>query len=99
MASLWQIPPSQLPKHHNKILEKLETSNNVAVIYFDFAKVFDKVKHGILMKKLKKSESVVKSVCGYKIFYQTENSVLQSMEQHQVKLKSEVAYPKGQCTC
>ena len=39
---------------------------------------------------------MVKSVCGYIIFYQTDNNVLPSMEQHQVKLKSEVAYPKGQ---
>ena len=36
---------------------------------------------------------MVKSVCGYTIFYQTDNNVLPSMEQHQVKLKSEVAYP------
>ena len=26
-------------------------------------------------------------VCGYTIFYQTDNNVLPSMEQHQVKLK------------
>ena len=45
---------SQLLKHHNKILEELEKSNNVNVIYWDFAKVFDKVNHGILLNKLKK---------------------------------------------
>ena len=43
---------SQLLEHHNKILEELEKSNNVEVIYFDFAKAFDKVDHGILLKKL-----------------------------------------------
>ena len=43
---------SQLLEHHNKILEELEKSNNVEVIYFDFAKAFDKVNHGILLKKL-----------------------------------------------
>ena len=35
----------------------------------------------------KTSELMVKSVCGYTIFYQTDNNVLPSMEQHQVKLK------------
>ena len=40
---------------------------------------------------------MLKSVCGYTIFYQTDNNVLPSMEQHQVKLKAEVAYPKEQC--
>ena len=30
---------------------------------------------------------MVKSVCGYTIFYQTDSNVLPSMEQHQVKLK------------
>ena len=45
---------SQLLEHHNKILEELEKSNNVDVIYLDFAKAFDKVDHGILLNKLKK---------------------------------------------
>ena len=45
---------SQLLLHHNKILEKLEKSNNVDVIYLDFAKTFDKVDHSILLNKLKK---------------------------------------------
>ena len=43
----------QLLEHHNKILEGLENSNNVHVIYLDFAKAFDKVDHGILLNKLK----------------------------------------------
>ena len=55
---------SQLLEHHNKILEELEKSNNADVIYLDFAKAFDKVGHGILLNKLKKSELMVKSVCG-----------------------------------
>ena len=45
---------SQLLEHHNKILEELEKSNNVDVIYLDFAKAFDKVDLGILLNKLKK---------------------------------------------
>ena len=45
---------SQLLKHHNNILEELEKSNNVDVIYLDFAKAFDKVDHGILLSKHKK---------------------------------------------
>ena len=83
--------------HHNKVLEELEKSNKVDVIYLDFSKAFDNVNHGILRNKLKKSELMVKSVCGYTIFYQTDNNVLPSMEQHQVQLQLEVAYPKGQC--
>ena len=46
-----------LPKmleHHKKILEELEKSNNVDVIYLDFAKAFDKVDHCILLNELKK---------------------------------------------
>ena len=45
---------SQLLEHHYKILEELEKSNNVNVIYLDFSKAFDKVDHGILLNKLKK---------------------------------------------
>ena len=46
------------------ILKELEKSNNVDVIYLDFAKSFDKFDHGILLNKLKKIELMVKSVCG-----------------------------------
>ena len=56
---LWQILPLPLLEHHNKILLELEKSNNVDVIYLDFAKAFDKVDHGILLNKLKKSELMV----------------------------------------
>ena len=42
---------------------------------------------------------MVKSMCGYTIFYQIDNNVMLSMEQHQVKLKSEVAYPKDVWIC
>ena len=47
---------TQLLEHHNKILEELEKSNNVDVIYLDFAKAFDKVDHGVLLNKLRKIE-------------------------------------------
>ena len=40
---------------------------------------------------------MVKSVCGYSIFYQIDNNLLPSMEQHQEKLMLVVAQPKGQC--
>ena len=67
---------SQPLEHPNKILEELEKSNNVDVIYLAFAKAFDKVDHGILLKKLKILEYMVKLVRGYTIFYQTDNNVL-----------------------
>ena len=89
---------SQLLEHHNKILEELEKSNNVDVIYLGFAKKrLLKSTTAYYWTNSKKSEFVVKSVCGFTIFYQTDNNVLSSMEQHQVRLKSEVAYPKSQC--
>ena len=78
---------SQLLEHHNKILEELEKSNNVDIIYLEFAKAFDKVVDGILLNKLKKIGICGKIGVGYTIFYQTDNNVLPSMEQHQVKLK------------
>ena len=31
------------------------------------------------------------------IFYETDNNLLLSMEQHQVKLTIEVTHPNGQC--
>ena len=77
---------SQLLKHHNNILEELEKSNNDNVTYLDFSKAFHEVDHGILLNKLK-WELMVKSVCGYTIFYQTDNIVLPSMGQDQLKLK------------
>ena len=40
---------SQLLEYHNKIIEELEKSNNVDVIYLDFVKGFDKVDHAILL--------------------------------------------------
>ena len=45
MASALEDPAS--PSYHNKILEELEKSNNVDVIYLYFAKAFDRVDHGI----------------------------------------------------
>ena len=82
--------------HHNKILEELEKSNNVDVIYLYLQKLLIKSTTAYYWTNSKKSELMVKSVCGYIIFYQTDNNVLPSMEQ-EVKLKSKVAYPKGQC--
>ena len=45
---------SQLLNHHSKILAELELGREVDVIYLDFAKAFDKVHHGILLKKLQR---------------------------------------------
>ena len=42
---------SQLLEHYNKIFEEMEKSNNVDVIHFDFAKLFAKVDHSILLNK------------------------------------------------
>ena len=38
---------------------------------------------------------MVKLVCGYTIFYQTDNNVLPSMEQHQVKAQIRSGVPQG----
>ena len=71
---------SQLVEHHNKILEELEKSNNVDVIYVDFAKAFDKVDHGIFPNKLKKIGINGKVGVWIHVFFQTDNNVLPSME-------------------
>ena len=44
---------SQLLAHYDKIVEYMEHGFNVDVVYLDFAKAFDKVDHGILIRKLK----------------------------------------------
>ena len=43
---------SQLLSHYDKIIEILASGSNVDTIYLDFAKAFDKVDHGIVLKKL-----------------------------------------------
>ena len=48
---------SQLLEDQNKILEELDKSNNVDVIYLAIAKAFDKVDHGILPNKLRKNRN------------------------------------------
>ena len=43
---------SQLLAHQQDILEDLANGTDTDVVYLDFAKAFDKVDHGILLKKL-----------------------------------------------
>ena len=43
---------SELLIHYDRIVEILERGSNVDSIYLDFAKAFDKVDHGIVLKKL-----------------------------------------------
>ena len=43
---------SELLSHYDKIVDILESGSNVDTIYLDFAKAFDKVDHGIVLKKL-----------------------------------------------
>ena len=43
---------SELLMHYDRIVEILESGSNVDTIYLDFAKAFDKVDHGIVLKKL-----------------------------------------------
>ena len=45
---------SQLLQHHEKLLELMEDGDNVDVVYLDFAKAFDKVDHGLLLRKMRK---------------------------------------------
>lgn len=44
---------SQLLSHHQEILDALENNAAIDVVYLDFAKAFDRVDYGILLKKLK----------------------------------------------
>ena len=44
---------SQLLSHFDKVLKGLERGEDVHVVYLDFAKAFDKVDFGVVLKKLK----------------------------------------------
>ena len=44
---------SQLLNHYQNLLTLMENNEVVDVIYLDFAKVFDRVDHGILLRKLR----------------------------------------------
>ena len=46
---------SQLIQHHSHLIEVLEERSSADVVYLDFAKAFDKVDHGVLLRKLKES--------------------------------------------
>ena len=52
---IWQMLPFPDSGAHIKILEELEKSNNVDVIYIDFAKAIDKFDNGILFKPTQKN--------------------------------------------
>ena len=43
----------QLIQHHSHLIEKLEERSSADVVHLDFAKVFDKVYHTVLLRKLK----------------------------------------------
>ena len=64
---------SQILEHHNKILEEVEKSNNVDVIYLAFAKAFSKVDHGRLLNKFKKSELIVERIHNFQSNRQWNN--------------------------
>ena len=44
---------TQLLSHYDAILRNLNSEDETDVIYLDFSKAFDKVNHGLLLKKLK----------------------------------------------
>ena len=67
---------SQLLEYYQTLVEALENREIAEVIYLDFAKAFDKVDHGVLMRKLRKQELVVYSLNGSIIFCSTESKVL-----------------------
>jgi hypothetical protein len=44
---------SQLMDHYCRVLEALENGSQVDIVYLDFSKAFDKVDHGVLLRKLR----------------------------------------------
>ena len=86
---------SQLLEHHNKILEELEKSNNVDVIYLDCTKPFDKVDHSILLTKLKKIGINGKIGVWIHNFLSNRQQCVAVNGTTSSELKKEVAYPQG----
>ena len=86
IASARQILPLPATGASQQDIRGIGKSNNVDVIYLDFAKQFDKVDHGILLNKLKKIGINGKIGVWIHKFLSNRKNVLSSMEQHQVKL-------------
>lgn len=49
----WRSCLSELLAYYEAITEKLEHNSDADVVYLDFAKIFDKVDHGILLHKVR----------------------------------------------
>ena len=85
------------PSYWSIILEELEKSNNVDVIYLDFAKAFDKVDHGMLLNKLKKIK--INDEIGVWIHNFLSNRqqsiVVNGTTSSEAQVRSDV--PQGQC--
>ena len=90
---------SQLLEHHNKIIEELEKSNNVDVIYIDFSKAFDNFDHCILQNRLKKIGINGKIGVWIHNFLSNRQQcvAVNGTTSSEAQVRSGVRYPKGQC--
>ena len=59
---------SQLLTYYNDILNRLEEGNKVDSIYLDFSKAFDRVDHGVLIKKIESLNITGKILAWLEVF-------------------------------
>ena len=67
---------SQLMDHYQHILNIMEDGAKADIIYLDFAKAFNKVDHGILMRKMAKMGIAGEILCWIKAFLEGRQQVV-----------------------